>query len=181
MPGIVILLAPVIVFVATVLIGSRAGLYVATSVPLALLIGLQSFRVGVEWTLHRLWELGTVPTSMTFAGGNVDMLIGVSAPLAAWMSSKGSAGRRVALFWNVIGLLSLANVATRAVLNAPGPLHFLHGDVLNTALGMFPYTYIPGFMAPLAAMLHVLSIRALRQRGRDLSSLPPRASGVPAA
>jgi hypothetical protein len=166
-PGIFILLAPVVVFVAAVLVRSRAGLYVATKVPVTLLIGMQLFRVGVELTLHQLWELGSVPRLLTLAGGNVDMLVGLSAPMAAWLASRGAAGGRAALIWNVIGLASLANVATRAVLTAPGPLNFVHGDVLNTALGTFPYTFIPGFMAPLAVMLHVLSIRALRQRGRE--------------
>ena len=180
-PGIFILLAPIILFVATVLVRSKAGLYVATSVPLALLIGLQAFRVGVEWTLHRLWELGGTPTLMTLAGGNVDMLVGLSAPLAAWLASRGLAGRRLALVWNVIGLASLVNVAARAVLTAPGPLNLIHGDALNTALGTFPFTFIPGFMAPLAVMLHVLSIRALRQRGRVVPAIPPQLNTVSTA
>ena len=142
------------------------GGHLASRIPLALLIGLQAFRIGVELTLHRLWELGSVPKLMTLGGGNIEILIGLSAPLFAWIATRGPGGRRIALFWNVVGLASLLNVAARAVLTAPGPLNFVHGDVLNTALGTFPYTFIPGFMAPLAMMLHVLTFRALRRQAR---------------
>jgi hypothetical protein len=40
-------------------------------------------------------------------------------------------------------------------------LNFIHGDVPNLAIGTFPYTFIAGFLAPLALLLHVLSIRHL--------------------
>jgi hypothetical protein len=161
-PGIFILLTPIIVFVSVVLVRSPVGGRLASSIPLALLIGLQAFRIGVELALHRLWELGSVPKLMTLGSGNVEILIGLSAPLFAWIATRGAEGRRIALVWNVVGLVSLLNVAARAVLTAPGPLNLVHGDVLNTALGTFPYTFIPGFMAPLAMMLHVLTFRALR-------------------
>lgn len=167
-PGVFILLTPIIAFVAAVLGRSPAGAFLASRIPLAFLIGFQVFRVGVELTLHRLWELGSVPKLMTLAGGNVEILVGLSAPLFAWISTRGTGGRRIALAWNLIGLASLLNVATRAVLSAPGPLNFLHGDVQNLALGTFPFTFIPGFMAPLAMMLHVLTFRALRAKSLTL-------------
>lgn len=166
-PGIFILMTPIIAFVSLVLVRSPVGRHLATSVPLGLLIGLQVFRVGVELTLHRLWELGSVPKLMTLAGGNFEILVGFSAPVFALIATRGPSGRRVALLWNVVGLASLLNVAARAVLSAPGPLNFLHGEVLNTALGTFPFTFIPGFMAPLAMMLHVLTFRSLRAAGRS--------------
>lgn len=163
-PGVFILVAPIVVFVSIVLVRSLVGGHLASRIPLALLIGLQAFRIGVELTLHRLWELGSVPKLMTLGGSNIEILIGLSAPLFAWIATRGSGGRRIALLWNVVGFASLLNVAARAVLTAPGPLNIVHGDVLNTALGTFPYTFIPGFMAPLAMMLHVLTFRALRVR-----------------
>ena len=179
-PGVFILLTPIIAFVAIVLTRSPAGKYLATRVPLAWLIGLQAFRIGVELTLHRLWELGSVPKLMTLGGGNVEILVGLSAPLFAWIATRGAGGRRIALVWNAVGLASLLNVATRAVLSAPGPFNLIHGEVLNTALGTFPYTFIPGFMAPLAMMLHVLTFRALRARSRtasdELDAVPATAS-----
>jgi hypothetical protein len=102
-----------------------------------------------------------VPHLLTLPGGNVEMLIGFSAPAIAWISLKGDNGRRIAAGWGVLGLLSLINVASRAVLTSPGRLQLLHAEVPNVALGMFPFSFIPGFMAPLAVMLHVLALRAV--------------------
>jgi hypothetical protein len=71
---------------------------------------------------------------------------------------------RLAFIWNALGLVSLANVVIRSALTARGPLHILHSEVPNLAIGTFPYTFIPGFLAPLAVVLHVFAIRSLRRR-----------------
>jgi hypothetical protein len=101
---------------------------------------------------------------LTLPGGNVEILIGLSAPLIAYLSAKGTGGRRLVLAWNVVALISLLNVALRAVLTAPGPLNFISADVPNVAMGIFPFSFIPGFMAPLALSLHLLAFRALLGR-----------------
>ena len=162
-PGIFLLLTPIIAFVAIALGRSPVGGYLAASLPLGLIFALQSFRIGVELTLSSLHDVGLTTRLMTLAGGNVEILIGISAPLIALIATRGTVGRRIALFWNVVGLLSLLNVAARAVLTAPGPLNLIHAELPNVAMGMFPFSYIPGFMAPLAMMLHVLAFHALRR------------------
>jgi hypothetical protein len=169
-PGIVYVFAPVVLFMVLFAVRSRAGARVASSMPLGLLIGAQSFRVAVEVGLHRLGSEGLVPALMTYEGGNVDIVIGLSAPLVAWLVTKGRMGRRAALGWNVIGLLALANVAARAVLTSPGPMNLLHTDVPNVAIGLFPFTYLAGFFAPMAVLLHILSIRALRSPSPNLGT-----------
>lgn len=162
-PGLFYLLAPSAMFVMF-MGASRTGLTLALSVPLWLLAVIESFRVVVEAFLHQLWLAGQIPRMMTFHGANFDILIGLSAPIVAWLLASEKISNRAALAWNWIGILMLANVAARGVLTAPGPLHLLTTEVPNVAIGTFPYTYIPGFMVPLALVLHVLSIRALRRR-----------------
>jgi len=163
-PGMVYILLPVFIFVFLFVIRSPAGARVAISIPLWALLGFQVYRVGVELFLHELWHDGLAPRMVTFNGTNFDILIGVSAPLIAWLASRGQLETRLALIWNALGLLSLANVAARSALTAPGPLHILHSEVPNLAIGTFPYTFIPGFLAPLAVVLHVFAIRSLRRR-----------------
>ena len=160
-PGAVYIVVPVLLFVALFAVRSSRGAQVAASLPLGLLIGGQVFRLAVELGLHRLWTEGLVPRLMTYEGGNVDIIIGLTAPIAAWFATRGSTGRRLALGWNALGLLALVNIIARAALTAPGPLHLIHSEVPNLAIGTFPYTYIAGFFAPLAILLHVLSIRRL--------------------
>jgi len=163
-PGAALIFLPVFLFVFLFLARSSAGRRIALAFPLWVILGTQSFRVGVELFLHQLWVNGLAPRMLTYEGGNADILIGATAPLMAWLSTKGRPGMRLALLWNALGLLSLANVAFRAMMTAPGRLNFIHAEVPNTAIGTFPFTYIAGFFAPLALVLHVLAIRALRMR-----------------
>jgi hypothetical protein len=160
-PGIALLAGPAVVAVLLITL-SRLGARLAERIPLFLLIGFQVYRVGVEFTLQHLSNLGMAPRLMTLGGGNIEVLVAVTAPVAAWLSTRGHVGRMVAWTWNVVGLLSLANIVCRAVLSAPGPLRLVYAEVPDTAILTYPFTFIPGFMAPLALALHVLAFRAFR-------------------
>jgi hypothetical protein len=166
-PGIAFLVVPVFLFLfifIVVVIRSSAGARLALAFPLWIVLGLQSFRVGVELFLHQLWIGGLVPKMLTFEGANVDIYIGASAPLIAWLSTRGRLGMRLALAWNVLGLLALTNVVTRAVLTSPGPFNLIHAEVPDRMLGTFPFLFIPGFFVPLAVVLHAVAIRAISSR-----------------
>jgi hypothetical protein len=166
-PGAVLIVLPMFLFVFFALIRTSAAVKVALAFPLWLLLGLQSFRVGVELLLHQIWLDGLVPRLMTYEGGNVDIFVGLTAPLIAWVATLGRTGQRLALGWNALGLLVLANVMVRAALTAPGAMNLIQSEVPNLAIGMFPFTFVAGFFAPLAVILHVLSIRGLRQTLRS--------------
>ncbi len=171
-PGIAYVLVPVFLFMGFVLIRSGAGLKVALALPLPLLLGAQSFRIGVELLLNQLWLDGLVPKMLTFEGANVDIFIGISAPLVAWIATRGKTGMQLALGWSVLGLAALANVAIRSAMTAPGPFNILHTEVPNLAISTFPFFYIAAFFAPLAVALHVLAIRAMRATMRTVTSEP---------
>lgn len=159
-PGIALLTLPVVLTLLALTLAAP-GAALARQIPLWLLLGFQVFRLGVELTLHHLWSLHLAPRIMTLEGGNIEILVAITAPVAAWLALKGSMARRVAWAWNLVGLLSLGNVVIRAVLSAPGPLQVIHAEVPDMAILTYPFTFIPGFMAPLALALHVLAFRAL--------------------
>jgi hypothetical protein len=165
-PGIAFIVVPVIFFLVFFIARLFAAAGVALSFPLWILLGIQCFRIGVELFLHQLWINGLVPKMLTFEGANVDIYIGASAPLIAWLSTRGRLGLKLALAWNVLGLLALTNVVTRAVLTSPGPFNLIHTEVPNRMFGTFPFMFIPGFFVPLAVTLHVLAIRATSSRLR---------------
>jgi len=165
--GAAFILAPVFLFVMFYLAPSTSAGKIAMALPLWLPLAMQTFRIGVELLIHAMWRDGVVPKMLTYKGANVDILIGITAPFAAWLAMKRRPGATFALVWNILGLLALANIAIRFNLTTPGPMHFLQTEVPNRAISTFPYTYIPGFFAPLAVILHVLSIRALRPRLRS--------------
>jgi hypothetical protein len=171
-PGIAFIFVPVVLFLVFFIVRIRSSLTagVALAFPLWIILGTQSFRVVVELFLHQLWIEGLIPRMLTFAGANVDIYIGASAPLIAWLSTRGRLGMRLALFWSVLGLLALANVVTRAVLTTSGPLNLIHAEVPNLMFGTFPYMFIPGFFVPLAVVLHLLAIRAIASRLRTVAT-----------
>lgn len=175
-PAIFYVVGPVVLFVMIVMVRSKAGGRLALAVPLWALLGLQVYRIGVELFLRQLWAEGLVPRMLTFEGANVDLWIGITAPVAAKLSTCGRRGRQIALAWNAIGLLSLANVIVRSALTSPGPLNLIHAEVANHAIGTFPYTFIAGFFAPLAVILHVLALRSIAAR-RPTPAVP---KGLPA-
>jgi hypothetical protein len=163
-PGVAFLLVPVVLFLVFFLfmvVRSPAGIRLALAFPLWIILAVQSFRIGVELFLHQLWIGGLVPKMLTFEGANVDIYIGASAALIAWLSTRGRLGMKVALAWNVLGLLSLTNVVIRAVLTVPGPFHIIQSEVPNRMMATFPFLLIPGFCVPLAVVLHLLALRSL--------------------
>jgi hypothetical protein len=164
-PGIAFIVVPVLVFI--VVFAFKLPSAAAQAFPLWIIMGAQTFRIGVELFLHRLWIDGLVPKMLTFEGANVDIFIGATAPLAAWLSTRGPRGMKLALGWNALGLLALTNVVTRAVLTAPGPLNVIHAEVPNLMVGTFPFLFIPGFFVPLAVVLHVLAIRGIITRTKQ--------------
>ncbi len=141
-PGIAFIVVPVIVFLIIFIVRSFTDAGVALSFPLWIILGTQCFRVGVELFLHQLWIDGLAPKMLTFAGANVDIYVGASAPLIAWLSTRGRLGIRLALTWNLLGLLALANVVIRAVLTAPGaiqpdPCRSSQSDVRNVPIHVY--------------------------------------------
>ena len=163
-PGIAFLFAPILLFIGVFvvfIVRSQAGARLAMAVPLWIIMGVQCFRIGVELFLRQLWIDGLVPKMLTFEGANVDIYIGASAPLIAWLSTRGRLGMKIALAWNVLGLLSLTNVVIRAVLTVPGPINLIRAEVPNRMIGTFPFLFIPGFFVPLAVVLHVLALRLI--------------------
>ena len=163
-PRIALILVPTLAGVLF-LAFSDAGRSMALGIPLSLLIGAQTFRVIVELFIHQLWSVGLMPRMLTYQGANFDILAGLSAPVVAWLVAHGRLSNRLALAWNVLGLVLLANIVGRAILTTPA-LQVLVTEVPNRAVGTFPFTFIAGVMAPLALTLHVLAIRALLARPR---------------
>jgi hypothetical protein len=137
-PGVAFIVVPVLGFVVILAFKVRSST-LALAFPVWITLCTQSFRIGVELFLRQLWIDGLIPKVLTFEGANVDIFIGVSAPVVAWLSMRGRMGMKLALIWNLLGLLSLVNVVTRAVLTAPGALNLIHGEIPNLMLGTLPF------------------------------------------
>lgn len=141
---------------------SKAGKGWATHFSSPFLMGVQVFRVAVEWFLYRAYAEGQLPVEMTFDGHNFDIVVGLTAPLAALLAYINAARfRRLLIGWNVSGMVILSVVVTHGVGGAPTRIQWLHLTPDNTLIGVFPYIYLPAFLVLSAYVLHILALRRL--------------------
>ncbi len=126
------------------------------------LVYAQSFRILMEFILWLLYRYHVIPVQMTFEGRNFDILVGITAPLIAYYCFvKKSWPLKVALVWNIAGVLLLANIVIVAVLSTPYPFRQFMNEPANTVIFSFPFVWLPGFVVPFALLLHLIAIRRL--------------------
>jgi len=166
-----------LVVVPAVLVGLIAALHPASGPVLdrtsgLWLVGFQAFRVPMELILWRLAAAEVIPVSMTFEGRNFDILVGLTAPLVAWLAfAKKWASPGPVIFWNVFGLALLGNVVAIGVFSAPTTFRRFFDGPPNEMIAYFPFVWLVSFVVPLAMAGHVASIR---QQLRALKAARPK-------
>lgn len=138
---------------------SPVGRAFATHVPIAALVGFQSFRLPLELVLHRWYEQGVLPVQMTYAGDNLDILTGVLAVAAGLSLWRRRAGPRVVLAFSIVGLVLLVNVMSVALRSVPGPLRTYTNQPPLLLPASAPYTWIVSVCVAGALFGHVVALR----------------------
>ena len=149
------------IFAVSIYLGlSGMGGRIAAALPLASLVGFQSFRLPLEIVLHRWATEGTIPTSMTWSGQNWDIISGVVALIAAPFANRH---RGIAWLANIVGSLLLLNVIRVAVMSSPLPIAWPVSPPLLLALHL-PYAWIGPVCVGGAMAGHIILTRALIRR-----------------
>lgn len=160
-PRFMLLLAPPVILIAALFL-TRPGRRFLDRFDPGMLTLLHVVRLPVELTLYGLYIYRYVPGLMTFEGGNLDILSGLSAPFLYYFGYvKPDISRRWLLAWNIVCLLLLANIVTRAVLSAPFAFQQFGFGRPNVALFYFPFCWLPGFVVPAALLAQLINIRKL--------------------
>lgn len=155
-PRLVFLLLPPMIMI---LIGI---VFKPNSFDLKSLALLHVVRIPVELVLYGLYIYHTIPRLMTFEGGNLDILSGLSAPFIYYFGFVKQRIKTVWLIgWNVVCLLLLFNIVGRAILSAPFAFQQLAFHQPNVAILYFPYSWLPGFIVPAVLLAHLLTLRRL--------------------
>ena len=103
--------------------------------------------------------LGVLPAVFGLPAGLGDVLVGLGAlPASRWISSRRR-GRVV--WWNLFGLLDLANATALGLMTTPGPLHVIETNPTSALLLASPLTIVPTFIVPIYVLLHLISLRYL--------------------
>ncbi len=130
-------------------------------IPNQKIVQLQTFRFFVELLLWAMYLKNQVPIQMTFEGQNFDVLTGASAPIIALLIAKGKISKTSQVIWNILCLALLVNIVVTAILSMPSPLKIFIDEPANTIVTLFPFSWLPGLLVPLAYGLHFLSLRQL--------------------
>jgi hypothetical protein len=141
---------------------SRVGAGLGRAFPLALLVGVQGFRLPLELVMHQAAVEGTMPEAMSYGGYNFDIATGVTALLVAALLFNHSAPRWLVWAWNVLGISCL--VVIFVVAFASTPLVHAFGNEprqLNTWVAYFPFVWLPAVLVTFAIAGHVIVTRRL--------------------
>lgn len=160
-PRIIFALLPPVLIILF-LTGSGKTTALLGGLPAGWLIGAQVFRVPVEIVLWLLYLGKILPVQLTFEGLNFDVLTGLTAPLVAlYLARRPEHMKTVGVVWNILGLCLLINIVTIAMLSTPSPLRVFMNEPANTIVAHFPFIWLPGFVVPVAFLLHVFSLKQL--------------------
>lgn len=131
-------------------------------IPERWLILVQSFRIFMELFLWMGFLGKYVPLQMTFLWLNQDIIVGLTAPFAAWLFfGKQRYQKPEAIMWNVFGIALLLNVLIIGIFSNPSPLRVFLNEPSSIFVNQFPFIWIVSFIVPFALAMHLLSLRQL--------------------
>ena len=166
-PHFLVAVAPPLLFIVGLFL-IAAGRRFLDGMDLKWCVLFHTIRIFVELNLYWLFLYKQVPALMTFEAGNLDILVGLTAPLIWWAFSRGHVGKRGLLIWNSICLLSVLNAFARAMLSAPFRFQRFAFDQPTVAILSFPFILLPAFIVPAAIFCHLAVFRKLSDPRRDV-------------
>jgi len=178
-PPTMLPLFPIVIVSAIGLALSPLGKRLALSIPLAALVGFQSFRIGVELLLHRAYMEGLMPVQMSYTGRNFDIVTGITAVAVAIWIARGHRSVSVVFAWNTLGLVLLANILIVALLSAPTPMRRVMNEPANVWVTRAPWIWLPTVLVWAAIAGQALVYRRLwheRAASRSAHHFAPSAS-----
>jgi len=126
-------------------------------------------RIPVEIVLFWVFLHNGIPEVMTFAGRNLDIISGISAPLIYYLGFVSrKLGPGMILAWNLVCLALLVNIVTTAILATPYPFQKFGLDQPNVAIFYFPFVWLPAFIVPIVLLSHLAAVRKLIERRKAL-------------
>jgi len=150
-----------------------AGLYILLSsprfravidaVPQSWMTGVQVYRALGAMFLA-LWLQGRMPGEFALPAGTGDVIVGLTAPIVAWLNATRSPSARAAtVIWNAFGIADLVIAVGTGFLTSPSPYQMLAFDHPNALIAQHPFVLVPTFFVPLSIILHLLSLWKLRR------------------
>ena len=143
--------------------GSQIYSKIADALPNHFIIGIQLFRLlGIIFLW--MYAAGSLPAAFALPAGYGDILIGLTAPIVAYLYFKKiSQAKKLATLWNYVGILDLVIAMIMGPITAPTLVQLLSFDAPNAAIISYPLVTVPTFAVPFSFVLHLVSLRILRK------------------
>jgi len=152
---------PIGIHLAVVLLGLALALTLSSNLRSLLtnqkhLIWLNVWRlVGVVFLF--LMAGGQMPALWALPAGIGDVIVGATAPWVANQLDKPG-GRRIAIIFNLFGILDLIVAVGLGIMTSTGPLRVFHTTPTSELATRFPLALVPAFLVPLAFALQIVSL-----------------------
>jgi hypothetical protein len=118
--------------------------------------------LGVGYYLSRGARVGVLSEVPAGPGsGSADLADNAQAGVLSGHNPLSGNRWKLALAFNIAGILLLLNILVIAVLSMPTPLRYFMNEPANTLIGQFPFILLPGVLVPLAYTLHIFSLRQI--------------------
>jgi hypothetical protein len=144
---------------------------VIDAVPQQWIVGVQFYRaLGLMFLI--LYAAGRLPGEFALPAGIGDVIVGVVAPFVgiAYARNPHKAAGLVRA-WNFFGIVDLVVAVGTGLLTSPSPLQMFSFDAPNELISAFPLVMVPVFLVPLSILLHLASLKKLRQT-KDEPTVP---------
>jgi hypothetical protein len=166
-PALAVLIPLPIIFLIAF---SKRGTQLLQTVPSHWLVFMQSFRIIVELLLLFAFIAGKLPVQMTFEGRNFDVLTGVLAlPVGYILARKKANAPKLAIAFNIIGIVLLLNILVIAVLSMPTSIRYFMNEPSSSIVSQFPFILLPGVLVPIAYTMHIFSLRQLFSKQKNIN------------
>ena len=135
------------------------------SIPLHWTVFYQTFRIIAELLLLSTFLKGLIPVEATFEGLNFGIAIGITAiPLGYLVYRTGHKYKKLLQAWNIIGIVMILIVASVIATNIYQPQIWGYDQPsVDTTFLQLPYLFIPGFLAPSAIFIHLVTLIQLNK------------------
>lgn len=129
----------------------------------AALVAIQILRL-IGGAFLALLAIDQLPPGFALPAGIGDVLVGVLAPFVAYALRRRPDRRGLGIGFSVLGILDLVVAIPTGLVHAPGRLQLIVTDPTTGILGELPMSLVPTFVVPVALVLHIATLRALRAR-----------------
>jgi hypothetical protein len=163
---------------AMIVLGVPAARRAFSAIPLPVLIGLNTVRLGgILFLLLAFADRLSGP--FPYFAGLGDFVTGALAIPVAWLAAREKRPRdRSIVAWNAFGTVDLIVAVTLGLISRNGsPLQLIHAGVGSAAMQTLPWAFIPMVLVPFFLIVHGVIFARLRARRLDTVDRRPASIG----